>query len=393
LKHLSQKKPSKQDREQAVLLGLVELYLQTGKPVGSQTLKECGFDSLSPATLRNYFANLEELGFLKQQHSSGGRIPTHQAYKLYAESTYESSELNHAEKQKLHALLSKETREVHLYLQKATETLANWSQSAIFLSSPRFDQDFVLEVKLVSLDAHRLLCALITDFGTIRSEVLFTDKKLSAFSIKRIEQFFHWRLTGQEKPSLSDEEEKTALLLYNEAMLRHLVNYSHFSSSDLVKTGFSKMLHYPDFMDASSLASGLALFEDDEALHRLLADACKRSGISFHIGEDLGSFSALANTCSVLTIPYKIDQAIVGAIGLLCPSRAPYKKHFALLKAASSILSDSLTRSLHKFKITYRQPKTEQIDFSKQTILLSNQGSDRKSGFLLEDQHHTTRTL
>ncbi|HEX4839979.1 MAG TPA: heat-inducible transcriptional repressor HrcA, partial [Rhabdochlamydiaceae bacterium] len=81
MKSLIPRKPPKDKREKWVLLGLVELYLETGKPVGSNTLRENGFDSLSSATIRNYFSKLEEDGFLKQQHSSGGRIPTSSAYR------------------------------------------------------------------------------------------------------------------------------------------------------------------------------------------------------------------------------------------------------------------------------------------------------------------------
>src|SRR5579872_5172493 len=85
LKSLPAKKLPKTDREQAVLLGLVELYLRTGKPIGSQTLQENGFESLSSATIRNYFSKMEEKGLLKQAHTSGGRIPTEKAYRLYAD--------------------------------------------------------------------------------------------------------------------------------------------------------------------------------------------------------------------------------------------------------------------------------------------------------------------
>ena len=79
------KRMGKQERERKVLLGLVEYYIQTGKPVGSNTLKEAGFEDLSSATIRNYFANLEEEGYLVQSHSSGGRIPTDLSYRTYAE--------------------------------------------------------------------------------------------------------------------------------------------------------------------------------------------------------------------------------------------------------------------------------------------------------------------
>ena len=85
LKSLPSKKPSKTDRERSVLLGLVDLYLKLGKPIGSQTLQDHGFESLSSATIRNYFSKMESDGFLKQQHTSGGRIPTAKAFRLYAD--------------------------------------------------------------------------------------------------------------------------------------------------------------------------------------------------------------------------------------------------------------------------------------------------------------------
>lgn len=382
MKSFCSKKPSKDEREKQVLLSLVELYLKTGKPVGSQTLKENGFDSLSPATLRNYFAKLEEAGFLKQQHSSGGRIPTSLAYKTYAQSVCNTSTLDDKEKDHLCQLLSKETREVHLYLQRTAEILSDVAQGAVFLSSPRFDQDFVLDIKLLSIDIHRVLCVLITDFGTVRSEMLFTEKKLGTFSIKRIEQFFHWKITGLDKPKLSSEEELLATKFYNEILLRHIVNYSSFSYSDILKTGFSKMLQYPDFNDASSLASGLSLFENDQALRTLLSQCSEKKEIAFWIGEDLHPFSNQANACSVLAVPYYIHDTAVGSIAILCPSRAHYKKLFATLKTISEIVSSSLTKSLYKFKISYRQPKISELTFQSHTTVLSSQ----KEELLLEDK-------
>ena len=84
MKSLAPRKPPKDQRERQVLFGLIELYLQMGKPIGSNTLREQGFGALSSATIRNYFMKLEDEGLLRQQHSSGGRIPTSAAYKLYA---------------------------------------------------------------------------------------------------------------------------------------------------------------------------------------------------------------------------------------------------------------------------------------------------------------------
>ena len=296
----------------------------------------------------------------------------------------------HTLEEKEHALLTKdltqETREVQLYLQRSIEALSDFTKGAVFLSSPRFDQDFVLDIKLMGIDAYRVLCVVVTDFGVVRSEVLFTEKRLSSSSIKKIEQFFAWKLTGLTEPSLSREEKKIAMQFYNEAMFRHIMNHSTFSSSDIVKTGFSKILSYPDFNDASSLASGLSLLEDDYALRSLLTKCVEKNALSFWIGEELEPFSPAASACSVLTIPYYIHNTPVGSIGLLCPQRAPYKELFAALKTASEALSDSLTKSLYKFKISYREPKQAQLDLTKQTTLLSHTGGD----ILLEDKTQTS---
>ena len=97
LKSFPKKKTGKTVRERKVLFGLVEHYIKTGKPVGSHALKEAGFEELSSATIRNYFANLEEEGFLNQQHSSGGRIPTNRAYRLYAQEFLHNKEINSVE--------------------------------------------------------------------------------------------------------------------------------------------------------------------------------------------------------------------------------------------------------------------------------------------------------
>src|SRR5579871_5412365 len=140
MKTLVRRKPPKDQREKLILLGLVDLYLETGKPVGSNTLRENGFENLSSATIRNYFSKLEEEGYLKQQHSSGGRIPTHLAFQIYARTHLQSSLLDEKEKKALCAKLVRETREIASFLHHAADVISEETKCAVFLSAPRFDQ-------------------------------------------------------------------------------------------------------------------------------------------------------------------------------------------------------------------------------------------------------------
>ena len=372
-------KTPKEEKTKAILLGIIELYLLYGKPIGSNTLKENGFDHISSATIRNYFAKLESQGFLTQQHTSGGRIPTSLAYKFYA-SYYRHATTAHIQDVKiLKKTLNQDTKEIARYLEQASELLSQVTQSAIFLSFPRFDQDHIVKIKLVKIDHHRYLCVFITDFGLIQTEILYAGKNLSHLSLKRLEHYFHFRMTGIDPPKLSKEEEDIALDFYREILLRYIVNYSNFSQEDIYKTGFSKLLQFPEFQDTTVLATGFSLFEDISYMRKLLQECISAKDLCFWIGNDLEKGGTHA---SVIAFPYFIHRKSVGAIALLGPMRMPYPKFFGLLRTFSSILSETLTRNLYKYKITYRKPQTKQIDLKKSDLLYLSQ-SDH---LLLEDQ-------
>lgn len=357
LKHTTVKRSGKMERERKVLLGVIEFYIKTGKPVGSNTLKEAGFGDLSSATIRNYFAKLEEENYIVQQHASSGRIPTEKAFRFYAHEYMESDLPLLADNEILTDLRNIETREIAGYLQQAADHLSHITQSAVFLSSPRFDHDFIARICIVPIDHSRCLCVLITDFGVIQTEVLKTNKKLTAFTVKRLEEYFHWRLTNNDKPeNLSEEEEKMGQAYYNELMVRYIVGYSNFTGEETYRTGFSKLLEYPEFHDPIVLSSSLALFENAQSMRQLLKECSKVNRLRLWIGDDLAPFTLDKSSCSVLAMPYHINQQAVGAVGLLGPVRMPYRQLFRLLRAFSESISTALTRNIYKFKLSFRQP-------------------------------------
>lgn len=345
------KRDGKQARELNVLFGLIEYYIQTGRPVGSNTLKECGFEDLSSATIRNYFANLEKKGLLTQQHTSGGRIPTNAAYRFYANEI-----LNDMPQEEI-AEEPAESREIAAFLQEAAEGLSEIAKCPVFLSAPRFDHDFVTEVKLVPLSVNRCLCVLITDFGVIKTEMLHLEQKITSFFLKKIEAYFRFRLRGIDKPeNMTPEEEQTGQRLYNEVMVRYIVGYSNFLDEEIYRTGFSKLLNYPDYHDSAILASTLALFENTQSLRLLLRETMKKNALRFWIAEDLVLYTEETPDCTVIALPYSIMQQPAGAIGIMGPTRMPYKSRFAEMRKIADHISQTLTKSVYKFKITFRQP-------------------------------------
>lgn len=350
------KRSAKNEREKKVLLGLVEHYILTGRPVGSQSLQEAGFEDLSSATIRNYFAHLEEDGFLAQPHTSGGRLPTNQAFRLYAQENLNKGIIGQKEEKTLANFAQLETKEIVAEMQKLAEELSRLSSCAVFVSSPRFDQDTILDVKVVQIDPSRLVVILVTDFGSIHTETLFVENPLHTFGAKRIESYFRCRLFNLDIPeNLAPEEERIAKKFYNEAMVRYLVNYSHFLEDELFKTGFSKLLNFSEFHDPGALSRSLALFENQHTLRLLLKDAMSHDCLKVWIGDELAPIAHHTDELAFMAVPYKIHNRPAGAIGLLGPTRLPYPRIFGLIQAAAEALTELLTKNIYKFKITVRE--------------------------------------
>lgn len=369
LKPLPAKKLPKTDREQAVLLGLVELFLKSGKPIGSQTLQENGFDSLSSATIRNYFSKMEELGYLEQPHTSGGRVPTAKAMRLYADTYKDQGFIEKGQEQILLEQIGKESREVATTLHRAAEVFSELTQCAVFISAPRFDQDFVQDVRLIQLAPTKLLSVVITNFGLIRTETLYVETPVDTSFLRSVEEYFKWRMNQGEKPLFKDAAEtKAAQRIYNEIMVRHVVGYANFTGEDVIRTGLSKLLAYPEFNDAAALANSLSLLEDTSQMRLLLRECLKKQTMSCWIGDELVPFVPKDSECAVIAIPYRINQTLAGAIALLGPMRLPYRNLFGLSRVFSEQLSQALTEQVYQFKITFRQPKS--------SILLENQSRD-----------------
>lgn len=361
----AQKKSAKSERERKVLLSLIEHYIKTAKPVGSNTLKDVGFADLSSATIRNYFAHLDEEGYLIQQHTSGGRIPTNKAYRLFAQEQLEVPlGESHQHRDLFEELRTSDTKAIAAFLQSSTQKLSEATGLAAFLSAPKLEHDFITSIRFITLDSERFLAVLLTDFGEVITEVLNIDHKLSSLATKRIEGYCNWRLTGHNKPeNLSPEEEEFGIKLYNELIVRYIVSYTQFDEEDIYRTGFSTLLSYPEFHDPALLADSLALFEHTAGMRLLLKDCSKHDAIRFWVGEDLKPYVPHAEpNCTVVAIPYYVGNQPVGAIGILGPTRLPYRHLYTTLTEFSESISQSLTNNLFKYKITLRQPKPSALE-------------------------------
>ncbi|EPP35393.1 heat-inducible transcription repressor HrcA [Chlamydia ibidis] len=360
-----------------VLLTTTELYLKTGQPVGSKTLKEHCDSHLSTATIRNYFSELETQGFLKKNHVSGGRIPTDLAFRYYVDYNIPSHEPVSDSVLQILDTLPKESRNIVKDLQKASELLGEVLQLPTCFSSPRFDSDTVTNIQLSSVDDQRIVVILSTEFGQIFTDILWIPETLASTSLKRIESFLQNYISKQiPKDSLSQKEEEIGMTLYNEVVVRYLTRYCNFSEEDLYQTGLSKLLKYESFKDPDMLALGLSFFENRRHMCKLLDIGMHRDKPTAFIGNELSDIFGTRNPqCTVITMPYYMNNTPLGAFGVLGPVNLPYKEIFAILTLFADKVKASLTQSFYKFKLSFRRPCPSERHSSKEPALLARYSS------------------
>jgi len=348
------RRPSKLEREMSVLLALVEHYVQTGRPVGSHTLKEVATSELSSATIRNYFVSLEENGYLKQHHTSGGRIPTEKAYRLYFSSLIEEGGKHPTKEMTSH--LEMEGKEVASFLQRSGEWLSSKLQLSLFLSFPRFDQDYLVKIRGVVLDPSRILFALVTQFGEVFTEILPLKGKLSEHALQRMERYFDWRLRGSPIGEEEIDGREVAENFYQELMLRYIVRQNSFVGEEIFRCGLSELLKYSEFQDPQLLSNGLGLFENGKKMRHLLREAITHNGLKIWMGDELDLIQEGLEGGALVAIPYRIGSKPVGAFALLVPLIFDFRNLFEVLFPFVERVSEVLTEAVYLNRLSYRMP-------------------------------------
>ncbi len=353
-KRLSLRTQDRLERSLAVLFALIELYIRTGRPVGSATLQKHGFESLSPATIRNYLAAFEEEGLLLQEHSSAGRIPTAEAFRIYAHHHLSHPRLPEGLADSLETIVQGPNRDIGAYLQVVTALVSDLTQCAAFCLSPRFDQDLISRIRLVAIDSQRLIAILVTAFGLVHTELVASNRWRLPNELTQLEALLELRLKGI-KPEQQVPRPVMHLVewLYAELLMRQMTRYSETWPEELYRVGASQLLNYPEFTNAIRLSPALTLLEHPTALRELCLESRRSRTTSVFIGRDIPILTTEEIDCCSMVTPYRMGARVVGAIGVVGPLRLPYGEIVGILEAVSEIVSDHLTQSFRQFNISY----------------------------------------
>ena len=328
------------DRAKLLLKALVERYIADGQPVGSRTLSRASGLELSPATIRNVMADLEELGLIVSPHTSAGRIPTARGYRLFVDTmlTVQRDELPSMQ------LMPEQPQKV---IANAANLLSNLSQFVGVVMSPRRPSVF-RHIEFLRLSEKRLLVIIVSPDGDVQNRVIFTQTDYSQSQLIEAANFLNANYSGLAMEQVRERLQSEVEALQSEigALMQAAVNVGTEAMSDstdsVVISGERNLLSVSDFSsDMGNLRRAFDLFEQKTQILRLLENSSKAEGVRIFIGGE--SQVVPFEELSVVSAPYEVDGQIVGTLGVIGPTRMPYDKMIQIVDITSKLVSNALS--------------------------------------------------
>ncbi|MCW7538997.1 heat-inducible transcriptional repressor HrcA [Aquabacterium sp. A7-Y] len=334
------------DRSRMLLKTLVERYIADGQPVGSRTLSKASGLELSPATIRNVMADLEELGLIASPHTSAGRIPTARGYRLFVDTmlTVQSRDFDPTGFEVAEQLQPDQPKRV---IANAAQLLSNLSQFVGVVTSPRQPSAF-RHIEFLRLSDRRILVILVSPDGDVQNRVIFTEHDYSQSQLVEATNFLNTHYAG-----LAIEEVRQRLKNEVDALrseIAQLMQAAVQAGSDamaendpVVVSGERNLLQVQDLSsDLASLRKLFDLFEQKTQLMRLLEVSSRAEGVRIYIGGE--SQVVPFEELSVVSAPYEVNGQIVGTLGVIGPTRMAYDRMIRIVDITARLVSNALSQ-------------------------------------------------
>lgn len=335
------------DRARTLLKALVERYIADGQPVGSRTLSRASGLDLSPATIRNVMADLEELGLIASPHTSAGRVPTARGYRLFVDTMLTVRPLDEARADAEVAVVLQPDQPQRVITQAAS-LLSSLSQFVGIVSAPRKAGVF-RHLEFLRLGDKRVLVILVAPDGDVQNRVIFTARDYSAAELLEASNFLsaHYAGLTLDEVRARLKSEIDALRGEIAALMQAAVDASsealQENADQVVVAGERNLLDVRDLADdMGSLRRMFDLFERKADLMRLLEVSSRAEGVRIFIGGEsqVVPYEAL----SIVTAPYEVDGQIVGTLGVIGPTRMPYERMIQIVDVTARLVGHALSQ-------------------------------------------------
>lgn len=334
------------ERSRTLLKALVEHYIADGQPVGSRALSKFSGLDLSPATIRNVMADLEEAGFVASPHTSAGRVPTARGYRLFVDSlltvqTLEARQMGAMEE----ALQGRPSNQI---ISSASQLLSSLTHFAGVVIAPRRASSRIRQIEFLSLSEKRILLIIVTTDGDVQNRILTTEKAYSPAELVSAANYLTQNFAGLDFEQIRQRLASEIMQLRED--IKPLMEQA-LAAGDAALTENATpyvISGEKNLLDVEELSSNMKrlrelfdLFEQRSSLMRLLDVSHRAEGVRIFIGGESGI--ATLDECSVIAAPYSVDGQIVGSVGVIGPTRMAYERVIPIVDITARLLSSALS--------------------------------------------------
>ena len=338
------------ERKLKILQAIIRNYLETGEPVGSRTISKYTDLNLSSATIRNEMADLEELGYIVQPHTSAGRIPSDKGYRLYVDQMLAEKEekLDHAaqEVKEMHQMLLEKEDKMESILKQMAKMLAVNTNYATLVTAPQVKGNKIKFLQLSRVDVGQLLATIVVEGNVIKNNMIHVEKSLDDETLLKLIILLNTNLNG-----LPIEDINLAMItklkqqagIYDgiiaEVMDAVAAVIRENDDIEIYTSGANNIFKYPELSDNQRASELINTLEEKQMLTELVQDSMadeNNTGIQVYIGNETPVQTM--KDCSVVTATYELEEGVKGTIGIIGPRRMDYDKVISTLTTLKSQL-------------------------------------------------------
>ena len=338
------------DRAQQLLRALIERFIREGEPVGSRTLaREAGMD-LSSATVRNVMADLEEMGFVASPHTSAGRVPTVQGYRFFVNTLLTIHPLDDPQVQQLRERLGipGELERKNL-VEAASGLVSRLTNLAGVVTLPRRRHAALRRVDFLPLSNDRVLVILVIDDAEVQNRIIHTGRIYSPSQLENAANYLNRHFGGKAltaiRRTLFEEmrqarQDMDAMMAATLEVAEKVFSGSDETQEDFVLAGETNLMDVRELCDVDKLRELFEVFNQKQEILHLLDQCINARGVQIFIGEESG-FHVL-DECSIVTAPYSVGGTVLGAVGVIGPTRMAYDRVIPIVDTTARLLGAAL---------------------------------------------------
>lgn len=335
------------ERAQQLLKFVVERYIRDGQPVGSRTVSRESSLDLSPATIRNIMADLEELGLVSSPHTSAGRVPTAHGYRVFVDSLLTVRDLADVEVSNLRHQLTP-GGEPKRILETASTMLSEITSLAGVVMLPRREHVASRHVEFLGLSQNRVLVILVTNEKEVQNRIIRTSRPYTQAELQQAANYLNEAFAGRDLSAMREglvAEMQATREHINQLMITALemVDEEAESEGDYVLAGQTNLMNYAEMSNVERLRQLFEAFNRKRDILHLLDQSLRADGIQIFIGEESG-YEVLGD-CSVVTAPYTVEGNVVGVLGVIGPTRMHYDRVIPIVDVTAKLLGAALNQA------------------------------------------------